>query len=147
MQNGNWFLLRWLAFRIVTFRCTSVRRTVGRQQKKRTRMPSYSSYTTTTIVHRYSHSFEPVTIKGAIKRPAKTRGSIILESVPLIENRFSLTEAHRSTVNRLIDRFVRPINRFDRVEPCRRGVSVSRLINFSLFILPDYRCQPCFSGN
>lgn len=146
MQNGNWFLLRWLAFRIVTFRCTSVRRTVRRQQKKRTRMPSYSSYTTTTIVHRYSHSFEPVTIKGAIKRPAKTRGSIRISSAdrePFQFNRGTPV----STVNRLIDRFVRPINRFDRVEPCRRGVSVSRLINFSLFILPDYRCQPCFSGN
>lgn len=59
-----------------------------------------------------------LTIKGAIKRAAKTRGSIILELVPPIENRFSLTEPHRSTVNRLIDRFVRPINRFDRVEPC-----------------------------
>lgn len=66
-------------------------------------------------------SYAPIsslTIKGAIKRAAKTRGSIILESVPPIENRFSLTEPHRSTVNRLIDRFVRPINRFDRVEPC-----------------------------
>lgn len=112
------------------------------EEQRRTRMPSYASYT--RIVCTNIRTVPSLTIKGAIKRPAKTRGSIILESVPLIENRFSLTEAHRSTVNRLIDRFVRPINRFDCVEPCRRGYRLADWSTFLFSILPDYHCQSCF---